>query len=152
VVQPNFVFDYLSLNEEHIETNYRNGYYYIGAIIALTAALCSGFLNITINYCQDVKPVVLLWWAGKVIIHKSRGGVSSRARHNRICFLAPIKNSLLIFKEFLIFFYFHFMQCFSADARGWCIKFATGLNGRFTTISSHVFANYIHILKFRRSF
>ena len=29
--------------------------------------------------------------------------------------------------------------------RGWCIKFATGLNGRFTTISSHFVANYIDI-------
>ena len=30
-------------------------------------------------------------------------------------------------------------------SRGWCIKFATGLNGRFTTISSHFVANYIDI-------
>ena len=29
--------------------------------------------------------------------------------------------------------------------RGWCIKFATGLNGRFTTIASHFVANYIDI-------
>ena len=64
MVQPNFIFDYRSLNEEHIENNYRNGHYYIGTIIALSAAISSGFLNITINYCQDVKPVVLLWWAG----------------------------------------------------------------------------------------
>ena len=28
---------------------------------------------------------------------------------------------------------------------GWCIKFATGLNGRFTTISSHFVVNYIDI-------
>ena len=52
MVQPKFIFDYLNLNEEPIETNYRNGYYYIGAIIALLSALCSGFLNIAINYCQ----------------------------------------------------------------------------------------------------
>ena len=64
MVQPKFIFDYLNLNEEPIETTFRNGYYYIGAIIALLSALCSGFLNITINYCQNVKPVVLLWWAG----------------------------------------------------------------------------------------
>ena len=29
--------------------------------------------------------------------------------------------------------------------RGWCIKFATGLNVRITTISSHFFANYMNI-------
>ena len=29
--------------------------------------------------------------------------------------------------------------------RGWCIKFATGLNVRFTTICNHFFANYIKI-------
>ena len=29
--------------------------------------------------------------------------------------------------------------------RGWCFKFAIGLNGRFTTISSHFVANYIDI-------
>ena len=27
----------------------------------------------------------------------------------------------------------------------WCIKFATGINGRFTSISSHFFANHINI-------
>ena len=29
--------------------------------------------------------------------------------------------------------------------KGCCAKFATGPNGRFMTISSHFFANYIHI-------
>ena len=34
---------------------------------------------------------------------------------------------------------------FLFKARGWCIKFATGLNGHFTSISSHCLANQIHI-------
>ena len=32
-----------------------------------------------------------------------------------------------------------------STSRGWCIKFATGLNNRFTTICSHFVANYIDI-------
>ena len=34
---------------------------------------------------------------------------------------------------------------FSWYTRGWCIKFATGLNIRFMTISSHFVANYMNI-------
>ena len=36
-------------------------------------------------------------------------------------------------------------SCKEKNTRGWCIKFATGLNVRITTISSHFFANYMNI-------
>ena len=38
--------------------------YYIGAIIALVAALTDGIINVSISWCAEVKSFVLLWWGG----------------------------------------------------------------------------------------
>ncbi len=38
--------------------------YYVGVAIALSSALFSGFLSISINFCHQVHSLVLLWWAG----------------------------------------------------------------------------------------
>ena len=46
-----------------MSTDYHDKWYYIGAIIALSSAMCDGFLNITINYCNEVPSNVLMWWA-----------------------------------------------------------------------------------------
>ena len=60
VIQPTFIFDHF-LN---LSPNHHDYYYYIGAVIALSAALFDGFVNIAINYCEEVESLVLLWWAG----------------------------------------------------------------------------------------
>ena len=38
--------------------------YYIGAIVALVAALTDGIINVSISWCAEVKSFVLLWWGG----------------------------------------------------------------------------------------
>ena len=53
--------DYKSVHD--IYEDY-NTYYYIGAGIAGSGALISGFLNLAINYCRQVNSVVLLLWSG----------------------------------------------------------------------------------------
>ena len=54
----------------------------------------------------------------KVIMHKSRGGVSIIEQDTIECVLGlfKIKNSLCFFKKKISFFYLHFMQLFSADS------------------------------------
>ena len=44
--------------------DYHNPYYHIGAAIAMSSTVFSGFLFISINSCKDVESIVLLWWAG----------------------------------------------------------------------------------------
>ena len=50
--------DYQKADEDY------NTYYYIGAGLAGSGALISGFLNLAINYCRQVNSVVLLLWSG----------------------------------------------------------------------------------------
>ena len=59
-------FQSLIALEDHYQEqhDYHNYYYYIGALIAFVSALSDGCLNVAINYCHQVKPAVLLWWAG----------------------------------------------------------------------------------------
>ena len=58
-----FVVLFREVHKDRNTINYHNKWYYIGAIIALSSAMCDGFLNITINYCQQVESFVLMWWA-----------------------------------------------------------------------------------------
>jgi drug/metabolite transporter (DMT)-like permease len=60
VIQPTFIFNHFP----NLTPNHHDYYYYIGAVVALSAALFDGFVNIAINYCKQVQPLVLLWWAG----------------------------------------------------------------------------------------
>jgi drug/metabolite transporter (DMT)-like permease len=60
VIQPTFIFDHFP----NLTLDHHDYYYYIGAVVALSAALFDGFVNIAINYCQEVQSIVLLWWAG----------------------------------------------------------------------------------------
>ena len=82
VIQPPFLFDendtdfiqtYFMENPFQtlfqVETSrqeifYRSKLYYIGAIIAFSAAMIKGILNISISQCSKVKSVVLMWWTG----------------------------------------------------------------------------------------
>jgi len=41
-----------------------NSIYFIGVAIALSSALLQGFLNVSVNFCQKVPSLVLLFWAG----------------------------------------------------------------------------------------
>ena len=38
--------------------------YYIGAVVALVAALTDGIISVSISWCAEVKSFVLLWWGG----------------------------------------------------------------------------------------
>ena len=81
VIQPPFIFpnyedaiqNYFVKSQIHtlfqIETSrkeisYRTKLYYIGVIIALSAALAKGVLNICVNQCSKIKSTVLMWWTG----------------------------------------------------------------------------------------
>ena len=81
VIQPPFIFpnyedaiqNYFVKSQIHtlfqIETSrkeisYRTKLYYIGVIIALSAALAKGVLNICVNKCSKIKSTVLMWWTG----------------------------------------------------------------------------------------
>ena len=81
VIQPPFIFpDYkdviqnyfiksqfhtwLQIQTSRKEFNYRTKFYYIGVIIALSAALAKGVLNICVNQCAKIKSTVLMWWTG----------------------------------------------------------------------------------------
>ena len=55
VVQPPFIFG---------EKNSNSTEYYIGAILGISVALVDGLVNISINFCTDINPLVLLWWSG----------------------------------------------------------------------------------------
>merc|ERR1712016_19809 len=76
VIQPPFIFpDYkdviqnyfiksqfhtwLQIQTSRKEFNYRTKFYYIGVIIALSAALAKGVLNICVNQCAKIKSTVL---------------------------------------------------------------------------------------------
>lgn len=47
-----------------MSAQFHNPLYYIGVAIALSSAIADGFLNVAINLCQQVPPLVLLWWTG----------------------------------------------------------------------------------------
>ena len=71
MVQPSFVFNTMGLkghwHKQKVlqKPDYHNDdYYYIGAVIALSCAVCRGFLNISINHCHNIKSVILLFWSG----------------------------------------------------------------------------------------
>ena len=83
VIQPPFIFpnyedaiqDYFVKAQFHtlfvlprgtsrLEVSYRTKLYYIGVIIALSAALAKGVLNICVNKCSKIKSTVLMWWTG----------------------------------------------------------------------------------------
>ena len=66
-----------------------------------------------------------------------------------LCIASPSQTPLrpwfdLWRQMYLVILLFEIIQI-SGFVRGWCIKFATGLNDRFKTISSHFFANYIYL-------
>ena len=52
VVQPPFIFG--------SEVTYSMDYY-IGVTLALSASIADGIINVSINLCSDIKPMVLLW-------------------------------------------------------------------------------------------
>jgi len=58
-----FVTLYFQRDYQKADEDY-NTYYYIGAGLAGSGALISGFLNLAINYCRQVNSVVLLLWSG----------------------------------------------------------------------------------------
>ena len=72
VVQPPFIFgsDSSQAQNSTNETSNdgssikHNDMYYMGVIIGLCAAIAGGLLNITVNFCKDIHPFVLLWWSG----------------------------------------------------------------------------------------
>ena len=46
------------------EINYHTKLYYIGVIVAMSAAMLKGVLNISVNQCAKIKSSVLMWWTG----------------------------------------------------------------------------------------
>ena len=56
--------------------------YFIGVTIALSSALLQGFLNVSVNFCQKVPSIVLLFWAGVggLIVSLSAFTFDERAR------------------------------------------------------------------------
>ena len=55
VVQPPFIFGEETSNSTE---------YYIGAILGISTAFVDGLVNISINFCTEINPLVLLWWSG----------------------------------------------------------------------------------------
>merc|ERR1711860_479412 len=77
VIQPPFLFNAMSepdmmqkalVNSTHLmdlkALNNHSTMYYIGAIVALVAALTDGIISVSISWCAEVKSFVLLWWGG----------------------------------------------------------------------------------------
>ena len=55
----------LTFDTFHLKAfNNHSTMYYIGAIVALVAALTDGIISVSISWCAEVKSFVLLWWGG----------------------------------------------------------------------------------------
>ena len=55
----------LTFNTYNLQAfNNHSKMYYIGAIIAIVAALMDGIISVSISWCAEVKTYVLLWWGG----------------------------------------------------------------------------------------
>ena len=61
-IQHYFIQSQFQTSREDI--NYHTKLYYIGVIVAMSAAMLKGVLNISVNQCAKIKSSVLMWWTG----------------------------------------------------------------------------------------